>query len=64
MVVTGAEDQRSTAAMAMAMAERLPRGRCHVIRGQRHMTPLEVPELVAALIAGRPLAAGSSIAAQ
>jgi pimeloyl-ACP methyl ester carboxylesterase len=64
VVVTGAEDQRSTAAMAMAMAERLPRGRCHIIRGQRHMTPLEVPELVATLIAGRPLAADSSIAAQ
>jgi 3-oxoadipate enol-lactonase len=65
MVVTGAEDQRSTAAMAMAMAERLPRGRCHIIPGQRHMTPLEVPELVAALIAGRPLSTtDSSIAAQ
>ncbi len=64
MVVTGAEDGRSTAAMAVAMAERLPQGRCHVIRGQRHMTPLEVPELVAALIAGRPLAADSGVAAQ
>lgn len=64
LVVTGGEDRRSTAAMAVAMAERLPHGRCHVIRGQRHMTPLEVPELVAALIAGRPLAADSGIAAQ
>ena len=64
MVVTGAEDRRSTAAMATRMAERLPHGRCHILRGQRHMTPLEVPELVAALIAGRPLAADSSIAAQ
>jgi 3-oxoadipate enol-lactonase len=64
VVVTGAEDQRSTAAMAVAMAERLPRGRCHIIPGQRHMTPLEVPELVAALITGRPLAADSGIAAQ
>jgi (E)-2-((N-methylformamido)methylene)succinate hydrolase len=55
-VVTGAEDQRSTAAMAMAMAERLPRGRCLIIPGQRHMTPLEVPGLVAELIAGRTVA--------
>ena len=45
-------------------AERLPRGRCHIIPGQRHMTPLEVPDLVAALIAGRPLAADTHIAAQ
>jgi pimeloyl-ACP methyl ester carboxylesterase len=63
-VVTGAEDQRSTAAMALAMAERLPHGRCHIIAGQRHMTPLEVPDLVAELIAGRALAADSGIAAQ
>lgn len=55
-VVTGAEDRRSTAAMAMAMAERLPRGRCLIIPGQRHMTPLEVPGLVAELIAGRTAA--------
>ncbi|HZF35182.1 MAG TPA: alpha/beta fold hydrolase [Candidatus Angelobacter sp.] len=64
MVVTGAEDERSTAAMAMAMAARLPRGRCHIIPGQRHMTPLEVPDLVAALIAARARAGDSSIAAQ
>jgi (E)-2-((N-methylformamido)methylene)succinate hydrolase len=64
VVVTGAEDQRSTAAMALAMAERLPRGRCHILRGQRHMTPLEVPELVAALIAERQLSAQDGIAAQ
>lgn len=64
MVVTGAEDRHSTAAMARTMAERLPRGRCHIIAGQRHMTPLEVPDLVAALIAGRPLAADSIVAAQ
>jgi pimeloyl-ACP methyl ester carboxylesterase len=63
-VVTGAEDQRSTAAMATAMAARLPHGRCHIIPGQRHMTPLEVPDLVAELIAGSPLSADSGIAAQ
>jgi (E)-2-((N-methylformamido)methylene)succinate hydrolase len=64
MVVTGAEDQRSTAAMAMAMAARLPHGRCHIIPGQRHMTPLEVPDLVAELIAGRTFAGDSGIATQ
>jgi (E)-2-((N-methylformamido)methylene)succinate hydrolase len=63
-VVTGADDERSTAAMARAMAERLPRGHCHIIPGQRHMTPLEVPDLVAALIAGRPLGADAIVAAQ
>jgi 3-oxoadipate enol-lactonase len=63
-VVTGAEDRRSTAAMARTMAERMPHGCCHIIAGQRHMTPLEVPELVAALIAGRPLSAQDGIAAQ
>jgi 3-oxoadipate enol-lactonase len=52
-VVTGAEDQRSTAAMARAMVARLPRGNCVIIPGQRHMTPLEVPDLVTDLIAGR-----------
>jgi pimeloyl-ACP methyl ester carboxylesterase len=63
-VITGAEDQRSTAAMARAMALRLARGSCHVIPGQRHMTPLEVPDLVASLIAGRPSAMAAGIAAQ
>jgi pimeloyl-ACP methyl ester carboxylesterase len=35
------------------MVARLPRGTCVIIPGQRHMTPLEVPDLVADLIAGR-----------
>jgi 3-oxoadipate enol-lactonase len=50
-VVTGAEDQRSTPAMARAMAERLPRARVQIVSGQRHMTPLEAPDVVAAFIA-------------
>jgi pimeloyl-ACP methyl ester carboxylesterase len=61
-VVTGAEDQRSTAAMATALVARLPQGRCLIIPEQRHMTPLEVPELVADVIAGRT--AGIEAAAQ
>jgi pimeloyl-ACP methyl ester carboxylesterase len=55
-VVTGAEDRRSTPAMAAALTARLPQGRCLIIAGQRHMTPLEVPELVADVIAGRAAA--------
>lgn len=51
LVVTGSDDRRSTAAMAETLARRLPYGRCHIITGQRHMTPLEVPELIAELIA-------------
>lgn len=54
LVVTGSEDRRSTSAMAEALARRLPRGRCEIIRGQRHMTPLEVPEIVAELILREP----------
>lgn len=51
LVVTGSDDRRSTAAMARALAARLPRGRLHLMEGQRHLTPLETPEVVAALIA-------------
>lgn len=52
LIVTGAEDRRSTANMAAAMGRLLPRGRCHIIPGQRHMTPLELPERIAEMIAG------------
>lgn len=65
LVATGAEDQRSTAAMAEALAARLPQGRCHLIAGQRHLTPLEVPEELAMLIdeflaAGHPAVAAAA----
>lgn len=50
LVATGSDDRRSTAAMAQALAERLPQGRLHLIEGQRHLTPLEAPAVVAALI--------------
>lgn len=52
LVATGSDDRRSTAAMARALAARLPRGRLHLLEGQRHLTPLEAPEAVAGLIAG------------
>ena len=51
LVVTGAEDRRSTAAMAEALVRRMPHARCRIVPGQRHMTPLEVPDLTANLIA-------------
>jgi len=47
LVMTGAEDQRSTAAMAEALAARIAQGRCEIIAGQRHLTPLEIPEQLA-----------------
>ncbi len=63
IVVTGAEDQRSTPSMARAMAERLPRAHLHIVPGQRHMTPLEVPDVVAAVISDA-MASWTTIAAQ
>jgi pimeloyl-ACP methyl ester carboxylesterase len=50
LVATGSDDQRSTPAMAAALAAALPRGRATVLPGLRHLTPLESPELVADLI--------------
>lgn len=58
LVATGAEDQRSTAAMAKALAAQLPRGSCHIIPGQRHLPPLEMPDGIAALIDGFLLGEG------
>jgi 3-oxoadipate enol-lactonase len=51
LVVTGADDRRSTTFMAEALAARIPYGRAEIIAGQRHMTPLEVPERLASMIA-------------
>lgn len=50
LVITGAEDQRSTADMARALAARLQHGHVEIIDGQRHLTPLEVPDRLAASI--------------
>jgi pimeloyl-ACP methyl ester carboxylesterase len=62
IIVTGAEDQRSTPAMARAMTERLPRARLNIVAGQRHMTPLEVPEMIAALLANATVSSASAAA--
>jgi pimeloyl-ACP methyl ester carboxylesterase len=50
LVATGAEDQRSTPAMAHALSAKLLRGEVRIMDGQRHLTPLEAPERVASLI--------------
>jgi pimeloyl-ACP methyl ester carboxylesterase len=50
LVATGSDDQRSTPAMAMALAQALPSGRARVLPGLRHLTPIEAPAVVAAMI--------------
>lgn len=50
LVITGMEDQRSTPAMAQRMAAILPRARLQLFPGQRHMTPIEAPDRMAAVI--------------
>lgn len=52
LVLTGSDDQRSTVAMARALAGDLPRGRLAILPGQRHLTPLECPEVLATHILG------------
>ena len=50
LIITGADDQRSTAFMARSLAACLPAAHLEIIDGQRHMTPLEVPDRLAASI--------------
>jgi pimeloyl-ACP methyl ester carboxylesterase len=50
LIMTGMEDQRSTPGMAGRMASRLPRGTLRLLPGQRHMTPIEIPDRIAVLI--------------
>lgn len=50
LVVTGRGDQRSTPAMAEALATALPNGRSMILSRLRHLTPLEAPGIVAGLI--------------
>jgi pimeloyl-ACP methyl ester carboxylesterase len=52
LVATGGDDRRSTPAMATALAAALPNGRSSILPGLRHLTPLEAPDAVAALIDG------------
>ena len=50
LVATGSDDQRSTPAMATSLAQALPSGRAQVLPGLRHLTPIEAPAVVAAMI--------------
>ena len=50
LVMTGSDDQRSTVAMAQALAACMPRAQASVIAGQRHLTPIECPDEIAARI--------------
>jgi pimeloyl-ACP methyl ester carboxylesterase len=50
LVITGMEDQRSTADMAARLTARLPRARLQLLPGQRHMTPIEAPDRMADII--------------
>jgi pimeloyl-ACP methyl ester carboxylesterase len=50
LVVTGADDQRSTPAMTKRLAAALPNGRAAVLPGVRHLLPLEQPELLADMV--------------
>ena len=50
LVMTGSDDQRSTVAMAEALAACMPRAQASVIAGQRHLTPIECPDEIAARV--------------
>jgi 3-oxoadipate enol-lactonase len=50
MKPTQPPDQRSTPAMAMALADALPDGRATILPGLRHLTPLEAPKVIAELV--------------
>jgi pimeloyl-ACP methyl ester carboxylesterase len=50
LVATGSDDQRSTPAMAMALADALPDGHARTLHGLRHLTPLEAPKVVADMV--------------
>ncbi|MEY2582977.1 MAG: (E)-2-((N-methylformamido)methylene)succinate hydrolase [Ilumatobacteraceae bacterium] len=50
LVATGSDDQRSTPAMAAALAQSLPNGHSIVLPGLRHLSPIEAPGEVAALV--------------
>jgi pimeloyl-ACP methyl ester carboxylesterase len=50
LVATGADDQRSTSAMAQELAAALPHGDVRILAGLRHLTPLESPAVVAEMI--------------
>lgn len=52
LVVAGARDVGATPAMAQAIAERIPGARLEILEAASHMSPLEQPEQILALIQG------------
>lgn len=50
LIVTGERDERSTPAMAHALAAAVKQGRADIIPSARHLTPLEAPAQLGALI--------------
>jgi (E)-2-((N-methylformamido)methylene)succinate hydrolase len=50
LVATGSDDRRSTPAMALALAAALPHGDVRILPGLRHLTPLESPSVIAAIV--------------
>ncbi|MEP7201201.1 MAG: alpha/beta hydrolase [Ilumatobacteraceae bacterium] len=50
LVATGSNDERSTPAMATALASALANAHSVILPGLRHLTPLEAPDVVAAMI--------------
>lgn len=47
LVMTGSDDQRSTTAMAAALAADIPLAELVILPGKRHLIPLECPDLLA-----------------
>jgi pimeloyl-ACP methyl ester carboxylesterase len=50
LVMTGSEDRRSTPAMCVALATELPHGKSLIVKGRRHLLPLEVPDILTSVI--------------
>jgi pimeloyl-ACP methyl ester carboxylesterase len=46
LVITGADDQRSTPTMTTRLAAALPHGQAVVVPGVRHLLPLEAPDVL------------------
>jgi (E)-2-((N-methylformamido)methylene)succinate hydrolase len=50
LIITGEDDQRSTPAMAHALAAAIPSARAIIMPAVRHLVPLETPEVLVQLI--------------
>jgi (E)-2-((N-methylformamido)methylene)succinate hydrolase len=50
LAIAGSDDQRSTAAMAHALADRIPGARSEILDQVRHMVPVEAASALAAMV--------------